>query len=294
MTIYYCSTGYHVLCAVLHRLIENPPPPCILFLANTREQAGTFLERIQESGIFNRVSLFDQRSIHAIANASDLLARSTRIAVSIMREEVEKAVPFALKDEYNYYIMCDYHAFAVCLVDKKIQYHYFEDASGVYSRPELLMRAIKSPLTRRLMKDLQLNGRNSFVIDRYLDLRQQTRDFSDPDAIDFRVPERMRLLTATQRQKVLHLFESERILHGGTSGCIASDPALCGEKPDRPYGAGKMVCGAGRLFLRRGGFGDKAPPGGLPSPLQDHFSGGTDPERTDALGNDPGVYGRNV
>ena len=214
MVVYYTTTYYHVLCAIIHRILYEPDSQAVILVSDSRVEHEKLCERLEKSGIFNKVIYYEDRLI--VSNASRRFKHlpfkfNMKRILKDMYKEVEKITPFEINTENKYYLMSDFRPLGLYLIKNKINYYYFEDACGVLSRKHLLMNALKSKWTNKVIEVFNLNGENELVINRYADKLAQEEGFEDEKLIDFSVKKLVYKLKQEDKNKILEIFNIRKI-----------------------------------------------------------------------------------
>ncbi|MBM7567980.1 polysialyltransferase family glycosyltransferase [Paenibacillus sacheonensis] len=169
MVIYSAITTYHTLCCILHKLKSNADKEAVLYLSNINYYATNLESGIKLSGIFKEVILFDDAYILKEASAPKLEDGIKRI-----KGAVEKSIEANMWDS-EIYIAGDHFPFGLYCISNNIEYNFFEDGAGIYTRSELLFDSVKSSNERlhELMVHLKVNGKNENVQMKYLNKNAQ-------------------------------------------------------------------------------------------------------------------------
>lgn len=223
MVVYYTTTYYHVLCAIIHRILYETNSVAKILVSDSRVEHEKLCERLKESNIFDDVIYYKDRLI--VSNASSKfrllpLKFNMKKILSNMYREVEKITPFEINKDNKYYMMSDFRPIGLYLIKNKINYYYFEDACGVLSRKHLLMNALKSKWTNRVIEEFKLNGDNELVIEKYADKLAQEEGFKDEKLVDFSLKKLVYKLSDEDKNKILKIFNVTKIPNSETKKAL--------------------------------------------------------------------------
>lgn len=223
MIVYYATTHYHVLCAILHKLIYKKENEALLLISNTRAGHDSLCEKVKKQNIFKNVILYEDKSIVRRASREYNLFRHDLNMHRIMNwvlKKVEEITPFPITSNNEFYLWSDFRPLALYLIKHNIKYYYFEDACGVLSRPELLMSVLKSKWTNKVISHFNLNGQNELVINRFADYSAQIEEFEDNKLVDFSVKKLLQSLNDLDKQKIINIFSGITIEKSRTKKAI--------------------------------------------------------------------------
>lgn len=220
MLLYYALTAYHQLCCILHKIFYEPSQKADLYLSCNRPFNLDLPDRLMKSGIFRNVYTFDDRQ--AFAYGADITEKSSEIF-----ESLEELANYCLeqlsiyqKDYENFYICADHYPLGITLAHRKIPYHFFEDAAGMFSRAEKLLPGFlrENPFQYKAVTQLNTLGKNDSVIKRYINIDAQTdsmwyEGFHNDSFIDFNVPSLLSQLTQEHRDMVFNIFEVSKTFY---------------------------------------------------------------------------------
>lgn len=185
MILYYGVTTYHILCCLLHRITFNSEESnAVLYVSGLNNYANSIKTNLEKLDLFSEIIIFDD-SFCLRNNLREYNRNSVRQIVA----NVEQALEHDLNNITEFNICGDHFPLGIYIINKKIQYNFFEEASGILSRPEILINNVKNTneLQYRTSIDMNAYGRNDLVKNKFANLSAQKDGFRDERTIDFNV-----------------------------------------------------------------------------------------------------------
>lgn len=209
MNLYYAVTNYHLLCCILHAIKYHSKERNVLYLSCWHPDHEFLIKQLKKTNIFSRVELFQEVSFPS--GNKKISNKQLEIDIKKIIDGIPKKFIEDVKrsDEIN--IAGDHYCASVYLEQKKIMYNYLEEACGVLSDEERLMKIIKNIDYSRyqIMKKLKLPGNHSFIKIRYGDLNNQLEGYHNDKDFHFSVPETLKLLSKAQIYEIVKVFSEE-------------------------------------------------------------------------------------
>lgn len=208
--VYYAITNYHILCCVLHSIKYHNEENNILYISSWHHDCMELCNNLRKLSFFSEVKIFEEVPFPSGNN---------KITLAQIKNDIENIINHIPKDfikdinsAKNIYISGDDYCCSVYLVKNNIYYNYIEEACGLLSDEERLMRNVRKIDYSRyqIMKYLKLPGNNKFVINRYGDLDCQLENYYNEKDIHFSVNTILSSLTEKQLYEVVSVFTNER------------------------------------------------------------------------------------
>ncbi len=177
--VYICHTFYHAYVAVMRELNLGADQGATLLLSTMSNDFGKMKERVEKTGVFSDVFLFDEKedvtSEEVMAYHRDkgniVLNLLQRIKYTkLLGKLQEEYIPVDLKKYDDVYVFCDSDPIGYYLNYKKIKYHALEDGLNSGKLDNQAMLANKGAWTlKRFMSGLGLifieSGYSRYCID---------------------------------------------------------------------------------------------------------------------------------
>ena len=131
MVVYYTTTHYQVLCAILHKIKYEKDEKSCLVVTNARISHKNLCEKVKYAKIFDEVVYYDDKQLVAICSNEYKKIWCKWNIKGILKKiypMIQKGLPFTINNNHKYYIMSDFKPFPLYLINHKIPYYYFEDA----------------------------------------------------------------------------------------------------------------------------------------------------------------------
>lgn len=211
MNLYYAITNYHLLCSILHALIYHSGEKNILYISNYHSDFIELQSRLKKSKLFFDVKVFEE----VLFPSGNKKVNSKQIFIDI--EKIVKKIPNNFRQDVvnakNIYICGDDYSCSVYLVYNKINYNYIEEACGVLSDEDRLLRIIKKIDYSRyqIIKKLGLIGNNKYIKNRYGDLSNQLAHYQNDKDVHFSVKESLFKISDSDKKKIIDIFSDSEI-----------------------------------------------------------------------------------
>ncbi len=211
MNIYYALTNYHLLCCILHSLKYHKGEHNVLYLSCWHPECEEIVRKIRKANLFRRVEIF--REVDSPSGNKKITNKQILIDIDEMLSKIPTNFISDVQKSKEINIVGDHYCGSIYLVKNKISYNYFEDACGILSDEERLLRYLKNNDYSRyqIIKKLQLPGNHPYILNRFGDLNHQLEGYSNKKDIHFSVSEEIRLLSKEDIARIISLFSEEAI-----------------------------------------------------------------------------------
>lgn len=212
MDFYYAMTNYHVLCSLLHKICYNNSNKAVLYISSYLiSNQPNIINSIKESKIFDEVYAYDEiefKKTSKVMNKKELADEVERVFKLIDKESITK-----LRQADNVYLCSDFYSLGFYAIKNKIKYNYFEDGCGTLSQPNLPLRIIEkdNPNRALMTKYFCSFGNNDNVVKRFGSLKEQIKDYYNPNDIDFSVKDILKQMPENDINKILKVFDVKKI-----------------------------------------------------------------------------------
>ena len=207
MDLYYAMTNYQLLSCILHKIVYNQKNNARILLSSFLiYHSPDLVEKLRRSEFFSDVLVYDE-VIFSHEKSVEIQDEITRI-----RDNVGCKYGALINGSNNVYIGQDCDSLGVYLVSIGKEYYYFEDASGSYSKPEVLLAIIKkeNPNRYAIIKKLGLIGKSRFVLSIYCDFENQSKSFDSSRCVDFSVKKILKTLDTKKMTRILNIYGCRR------------------------------------------------------------------------------------
>lgn len=108
MDFYYAMTNYHLLCCILHKMLDNNNPARLYISSYLADNQPTIIDNLKEANILNEVYEFREISF----TLTDKLMNDKELNLELDRvcKEVEKVIGKELKESKNIYLCSDFYS----------------------------------------------------------------------------------------------------------------------------------------------------------------------------------------
>ena len=207
MDLYYAMTNYQLIDCILHKITMNKNNKAIVLLSSFLVfHNPNILNNLKKSKIFENVIVYEETifSYDKGINIQDEIQSISRAVGSKYGELIDGC--------NDIYLGQDHNSLGLFLVTKKRKFNYFEDASGTYSNPEILLNLIKKENRNRynIIKELKLGGRSEYVEKVYCDFEHQKKGFDDSLCIDFSIKKILKKLDEKDLDKILKIYRCHK------------------------------------------------------------------------------------
>jgi len=215
MDFYYAMTNYQLLECIVHRMNfnEHKGEKVIYVSSFLLNNQSKLLKNLRESTLFDQVEIYEE-TIFSHEKGINITKEIKRIS-----NEVEKQYGHIIKKANNIYIAQDAYALGVYLVDKGINYYYFEDACGTYTNNEILFNIIKKENINRniIMNKLKLAGQSKYVLKVFCDIECQNKDLITNKCTDLSIKKELKKMTTNKIKKLLKIYGYNTTTHNKSS-----------------------------------------------------------------------------
>ena len=196
MDFYYAMTNYQLLECIIHRMnLNNHKGEKVIYVSSfLLNNQSKLLKNLKDSCLFDKVEIYEE-TIFSHDKGINISKEIKRIS-----NDVEKKYGKVIKKAQNIYIAQDADALGVYLVDKGINYYYFEDACGAYTNSEILFNIIKKENINRniIMKKLKLAGQSKYVLKVFCDLECQKKELINNKCTDLSIKKELKKMTSNK------------------------------------------------------------------------------------------------
>lgn len=202
--LYHAVSSYQLLEVMLHRLVMHPRDNAVLLLPDFIKEKYPQYKKLTRR-FFNRVYLFPYLHIPH-GSEEQVMADTSR--------HVQALFPEGLSAFSSIYVAGAHFYFSLYLIQQRIPFVFFEDAAGMFSRPDELFTPLsaKYPLHAAIAQKYGLFNGSHPLIQRVICLKRiQTRDVSGSRYVDFSVEDALLALPEKQRNAIIHFFLHHRI-----------------------------------------------------------------------------------
>lgn len=198
MVLYHVISSYQLLCAIVHKAMRQEHEGVIIISQWIKDKIYNLqlLERF-----FNRVIVMNAMIDSEGENFySD---RNTEYIESLFSRE---GVEFSKIEEIH--VAGAQYRFGAYLTENKIPYIYWEEASGLLSRPDVLMKneASQPDKQQYCIRNGLYDGKNDVIIKRICNRNAQIEGFEDDLAEHFDVTEELGKLSDEERRVIVNIF----------------------------------------------------------------------------------------
>jgi hypothetical protein len=191
---------------MVHKLTYHENEDSVLLIPSRHNDVKDLLNNIKQSGIFSDVLQYDELFVRCDNN--EIKEKDITEAIKKLIAFTENYFPVKLSKFEEKYIFGDHYSLGTFLVEKGIDYNYFEDGRGRLSTDDQLLEHIEkiNPLQHHIAKRLGLIGNNRYVKNRYGDLTCQKDAYYNSKDIHFSIEESLKKLSQNQIEKLFAIF----------------------------------------------------------------------------------------
>lgn len=211
MNLYYALTNYHLLCCILHVFKYHSGEENVLYLSRWHPDCIEMINNLRKANIFSRVEIFNEVD----SPSGNKKINSKQMGYDI--DEIVSKIPINFISDVNsskeINIAGDHYCCSIYLVKKQINYNYFEDACGILSDEDRLLRYLKNNDYSRyqIIKKLKLPGNHSYILKRFGNLSQQQEGYFNEKDIDFSIPDILKEISKNDISRVINVFSNQKI-----------------------------------------------------------------------------------
>lgn len=204
MVIYHTVTYYHILKSAVHKLRFHPDEDgAILVPIGLERKCSGLLNFTAQDAVFSNVCYY---AWHNNPPGGDVELKAKEIDAQL--EEWFGKDYLSQFSEIN--ICSAAYYFGIWAVEKKLHFHWFEEADGFLSQPHFIQDADRTnnPVRYKIAEELgNYTGDNPCVLSKVVKMSAQLPGFHDDLAVDFDVLREMKLLSKEQQQILLDFFD---------------------------------------------------------------------------------------
>ena len=197
--LYHAVSSYQLLEVMLHRMVKHPRDQAVLLLPDFIVGKYPQYKKLSRR-FFDRVWLFPYLQIPH-KSEGQVLTDTGRFG--------SRLFPRGLSAFSTIYVAGAHFYFSLYLIQNGLPFTMFEDAAGMFSRPEVLRTALafKFPLHAALADKYGLFDGSQRLIREIICLKDiQTRDVSGERYRHFSVEDTLQALPQGQRRKLIRFF----------------------------------------------------------------------------------------
>lgn len=156
MVLYHAISSYQLLCAMVHKILKNPGEKSVLLLPDFIVKKYPQYTEVVKLGIFDEVYLFPYLKID---HCEETIKQKTAYYY-------ELTVPYKIDMFREINILGGHFYFSTYLIQKKIEFNFFEDAPGMLKKSEQLFYDLykKYPVHAQVAQDNGLfSGENEYI-----------------------------------------------------------------------------------------------------------------------------------
>ena len=211
MDLYYVMTNYHVLCAILHKIVFNKERKAVLWVSSylVDNQPEVF-ESLKKSNFFDKVIEYQEIGFLYFGDMK-VNRKMSDEELEIIDDNIDRERIDDLKTFDNLYICQDTHSLGIYLNKHKMKYNFFEDGCGILSNKGLLLSLVeKFPAVYKIVDELKCIGESSNVVHRYGDLSEQAEGYYNEKDIDFSVKKILMGLDEEDVNRIFKVYNCKR------------------------------------------------------------------------------------
>lgn len=200
MIIYHVITTFHLLSCMIHKNYYHEKEAAVLIVPDFMQDK-IELERFQElveCKLFEKVIVFPYKKL---GTRYEQIVENAKTSFN----EVLGGIPL---NEVKAYIYGAHFYFSIGLIENKIRYEVFEEASGAYTHQNILSDAVKNsnPVMEAIGRNYNILSYENELIDRvWIDYSAQEGNFNKERTQNYNVQECMKKLP-DDKQKMISLF----------------------------------------------------------------------------------------
>lgn len=212
MNIYYAITPYHTLNCILHKIHNHSDEESVIYLSNINFYATELAEKLNSSGLFDYVVIFDDSQC-----IRQSIVSTVDESIANINEFINKHLTHSFKEADEIFIGGDHFPIGLYCINNQIKYHFFEDGAGIYTNSHLLFESVKSSNEKlyNVIVQLQANGGNRYVKKRYINFSAQIdlkyADNEVNNIFDFNVSELLAKLDKESINRIKKVFDGAAV-----------------------------------------------------------------------------------
>ncbi len=205
MILYHAISSYQLLEVMLHKISRNRKEKGILILPDFIIEKYPQYRKLESLKIFDEVYLFPYLQIPH---------RLEQEILKDVQKFYEVTIPYNIEEFKEIYVAGAHFYFSLYLINKNINFVFFEDAAGMLSRAEELYTNLRVhfPIHAEIAKKYGLFNGDNVLITKILCYEQaQKLECIDDRCEDFCVENILSTLSFMQRRKVIIFFIKKKI-----------------------------------------------------------------------------------
>lgn len=208
MVLYQVISTYQLLNAIVHKEKNHPEEKCVLIISKWLTQKHPNYEELNQ--FFDKIIIMDA----SVRIGENFIKENSEYCKGLLREN-----RLDIGDFSEIHAMGCHYSFGIFLTSNKIPYYFWEDASGITSRPEVLYNIYEkaNPSAAQLCEQYKLfDGSGKGVIKRYCNQRAQKEGFDLSNTVNFEIVKELEELEAEKALTVRRFFtDAEDIVIDG-------------------------------------------------------------------------------
>ena len=207
MDLYYAVTNYHLLCCITHKMKYNQNNATLLISEYLTEVNPKLTSKIEKIKVFDDIVVIDKPEFFEsdeYCSKSKLELRITEIC-----KKIDKKYAKILKKASHIYSCVDFDELGIYMIKNNIKYSYFEDACGILSQEELVLKVLH--IRKKFIQEMKCLGNNDNVINRYGSLKDQKEGYYNPKDVDYCLKDILKSLTKDEMRKILSIYNLEKL-----------------------------------------------------------------------------------
>lgn len=201
MVVYHVITMFHLLSSIVHKLTFHSNEEAVLIIPDFMSDKIEIerFEEIKENGFFMDVFTFPYRKLGKNEKEirNNVLLNYNQYFGSIRNKEIK------------YYLYGAHFYFSLALINNRINYDVFEEATGAYTHQQILNDAVEksNKVMEKIGKKYNTFGyTNEFISNVWIDYSAQEGVFSTEKTIHFSVTEKLKNLEREKMELLLKFF----------------------------------------------------------------------------------------
>ncbi|XOI99621.1 hypothetical protein ACMX2M_28110 [Paenibacillus polymyxa] len=207
MILYHAISSYQLLQSMVHKLLYHKSKKAILLTTNFLVEKFPIHSKMyslffDEVVVYHSHEIKGQEKLDLLDNTNDYFTRFFE------KEKIN------LDDLDHIFVSCAHSFFGIYLINIKKNFIFMEDASGLLSRPEILMNIEKKLFLAKheISESFGLyNGDNELILEKYCNLQVQLPGFKDSKAVHIDIVKSLDLLLPNELEIVLNFFGVDHI-----------------------------------------------------------------------------------
>ena len=198
MLLYHAISTYQILNCIVHRQVYNANEKSILLLPDFIVNKFPSYRDLETFELFDEIYLLPYDVQYEIGKIEG------QIAV-----RYESTVPYKISDFRKIYVAGVHFPFTIYLLENKVPFHYFEDASGLMSHPDVVRNTMidRFPTHVAVADHYNLfHPSGDLVLSRICKASAQDPNYKDSKMVDFDVVKEFSNLPLEKQNNVKRFF----------------------------------------------------------------------------------------